>query len=182
MNIRNIDPNAVTLYEKNAKYHPKAQVDQIAESIKRFGFRQPIVVDRNNVVVIGHGRVLAARQLGLTEVPCENAEDLSDEQIRALRLADNRTNESKWKERALKFELLELAPSIDLSSFGFEMPEIAAPTGWQGDTYSENNISPQREVRREEYSGEGAYEYRQEDFGDEQFQCQCPECGFRFNP
>lgn len=180
--ITNINPNDVTLYEKNAKYHPAVQVNQIAESIKRFGFRQPIVVDKNNVVVIGHGRVLAARQLGLTEVPCERADDLTDEQIRALRLADNRTNESKWKERALKFELLELAPSIDLSSFGFDMPEIAAPTGWQGDTYSENNIPPQREIRREEYSGEGAYEYKQEDFGDEQFQCQCPECGFRFNP
>lgn len=168
MIIRNINPNDVTLYENNAKYHPKVQVNQIAESIKRFGFRQPVVIDKNGVVVIGHGRVLAARQLGLTEIPCARADDLTDEQIRALRLADNRTNESKWKERALKFELLELSPTIDLTSFGFEMPTVSTQDDSPWDNYT--------------YSGDGVTEYNPEDFSDEQFQCQCPECGFRFNP
>lgn len=167
MNVRNIDPNSVTLYERNAKYHPQAQVKQIAESIKRFGFRQPIVVDRNNVVVIGHGRVLAARELGLSAIPCEYADDLTDEQIKALRLADNKVNESKWNERALKFELLELSPQIDLSDFGFEMPTVPAQDGAPWETY---------------YERDGAVEYSPEDFADEQFECQCPECGFRFNP
>ena len=167
MNVRNIDPNSVTLYEKNAKYHPQVQVKQIAESIKRFGFRQPIVVDRNNVVVIGHGRVLAARLLGLSAIPCELADDLTDEQIKALRLADNKVNESRWNERALKFELLELSPSIDLSDFGFDMPTI-----------STEDEAPWERA----YTGEGATEYSPEDFDDDQFECQCPECGFRFNP
>lgn len=167
MNVRNINPNDVILYKKNAKYHPQAQINQIAESIKRFGFRQPIVVDRDNVVVIGHGRVLAARQLGLEEIPCEHADDLTDEQIRALRLADNRLNESNWKERALKFELLELSPSIDLTDFGFEMPTISTP----------DDVPWERS-----YTGDGATEYSPEDFDDDQFECQCPECGFRFNP
>ena len=167
MNVRNIDPNSVTLYERNAKYHPKAQVKQIAESIQRFGFRQPIVVDRNNVVVIGHGRVLAARELGLSTIPCECADDLTDEQIKALRLADNKLNESGWNERALKFELLELSPSIDLTDFGFEMPTLSAPdeAPWE-----------------RQYEREGAVEYNPKEFDDEQFECQCPECGFRFNP
>lgn len=167
MNVRSIDPNSVTLYEKNAKYHPKAQVKQIAESIRRFGFRQPIVVDRNNVVVIGHGRVLAARELGLSAIPCELADDLTDEQIKALRLVDNKVNESRWNERALKFELLELSPSIDLTDFGFEMPTLVAQdeAPWE-----------------REYTGNGAVEYSPEDFDDERFECQCPECGFRFNP
>ena len=145
MNVTNINPNEVALYGMNAKYHPKAQIDQIAESIKRFGFRQPVVVDKNGVVVIGHGRVLAARQLGMEAIPCERAEDLTDEQIKALRLADNKTNESKWKERALKFELLELSPSIDLTDFGFEMPAISEPdeAPWEDDSVD---------------YGEGAYE------------------------
>ena len=169
MIVKNVNPNDLTLYENNAKYHPKAQINQIAESIKWFGFRQPVVVDKNGVVIIGHGRVLAARQLGLTEIPVERADDLTDEQVKALRLADNRVNESKWKERALKFELLELSPSIDLTDFGFEMPAVSVPddSPWESD-YG--------------YSGDGATEYDPEDFSDEQFQCQCPECGFRFNP
>lgn len=168
MKVENINPNDVTLYAKNAKYHPKSQINQIAESIKRFGFRQPVVVDANNVVVIGHGRVLAARQLGLSTIPCERADDLTPEQIKALRLADNRTNESRWVDRALKFELLELAPTIDLSDFGFEMPSTRATdeAPWE---YSYTG-------------GQGAIEYSPKEFDDEQFECQCPECGFRFNP
>ena len=172
MTIENINPNDLTLYKGNAKYHPQAQIDQIAESITRFGFRQPVVIDKDNVVVIGHGRVLAARKLGLTEVPCERADDLTATQIKALRLADNRTNESKWKERALKFELLELSPSIDLTSFGFDMPEALSAE-------PEASEAPWESVR--EY-GQGATEYSPEDFNDDQFECQCPECGFRFNP
>ena len=174
MTIEQINPNNLTLYAKNAKYHPKTQVDGIAESIRRFGFRQPVVIDRDNVVVIGHGRVLAARQLGMESIPCERADDLTDEQIKALRLADNKTNESGWNERALKFELLELAPSIDLSGFGFEMPEISVSGGDERNGYDVEETVP--------VYGQAVREYRQEDFGDEQFQCQCPECGFRFNP
>ena len=170
MRIESINPNDLTLYKGNAKYHPQAQVDQIAESITRFGFRQPVVIDKDNVVVIGHGRVLAARKLGLTEVPCERADDLTAAQIKALRLVDNRTNESEWNERALKFELLELAPSIDLTSLGFEMPDVISVDDI-GDAPWE-----------QEYSGQGVTEYSPEDFNDDQFECQCPECGFRFNP
>ncbi len=171
MNVRNIDPNAVTLYEKNAKFHPQSQIDRIAKSIERFGFRQPVVIDGNGVVIAGHGRVLAARQIGLTEIPCEIADDLTQEQAKALRLIDNKLNESKWKDRALKFELLDISPEIGLDEFGFDMPDMLPR-----DESTDNVPYQDEDVLR------GAYEYSGESFSDDQFQCQCPECGFRFNP
>ena len=67
-------------YEKNAKKHPAEQVEHIANSIREFGFRQPLVVDKNDVLVIGHGRLLAAKKLGLDTVPCVRADDLTEEQ------------------------------------------------------------------------------------------------------
>lgn len=115
-----LSPGELTPYAKNAKQHPDEQVEHIANSIREFGFRQPIVVDADNVVVIGHGRLLAAQELGLDEVPCVRADDLSEAQIRALRLADNKTNESEWDLSALENELAELVLDFDMSDFGFD--------------------------------------------------------------
>ena len=84
MNIDLIKP-----YIKNAKKHPKKQVEQIAKSIEEFGFNQPIVVDKDNVVIVGHGRLEAAKLLGLTDVPTTTV-DLTEEQAKAYRLADSR--------------------------------------------------------------------------------------------
>ena len=119
-NVEYVPVEDLVPYEKNAKKHPREQINRIAESIRQFGFRQNLVVDRNNVVVIGHGRLLAARQLGLQRVPCVRVEDLSDEQIKALRLADNRVAESDWDEDLLRIELDDL-PDIDMSDFGFDL-------------------------------------------------------------
>lgn len=113
-------PGDLTPYAKNAKRHPDEQVEHIANSIREFGFRQPIVVDADNVVVIGHGRMLAAKKLGLESVPVVRADDLTDEQIRALRLADNKTNESEWDFAELEAELAELEMDFDMSEFGFD--------------------------------------------------------------
>lgn len=107
-------------YNKNAKKHPKEQVARIAESIREFGFQQPLVVDQDGVLVIGHGRLLAAKRLGLRAVPVVVASGLSDEQIRALRLADNKTNESEWDLSLLGIELDDLA-DLDMSRFGFDL-------------------------------------------------------------
>ena len=85
--IQNLKP-----YEKNAKKHPKKQVQQVANSIKEFGFNQPIVVDKNNVVIVGHGRLEAAKLLGLKDVPVLTV-DLTEDQAKAYRLADNKLNE-----------------------------------------------------------------------------------------
>ena len=120
MNIVYMPPGELKPYPANAKLHPKNQVQHIANSISEFGFRQPIVVDADNVVVIGHGRLLAAKKLGLENVPVVRADDLSEAQIRALRLADNKTNESEWDLSELEAELAELEMGFDMSDFGFD--------------------------------------------------------------
>ena len=123
-----LPPGELTPYPKNAKKHPDDQVQHIANSIREFGFRQPIVVDADNVVVIGHGRLMAAQKLGLESVPVVRADDLTEEQIKALRLADNKTNESEWDFTELEAELAELEMDFDMADFGFtdgnELPPI----------------------------------------------------------
>lgn len=93
-------------YEKNAKAHPVAQVEQIAASIKEFGFNQPIVVDKEGVIIVGHGRYAAAQHLGLEIVPVIEA-DITEEQAKAYRLADNRLNETPWNMDLVIAELKE---------------------------------------------------------------------------
>jgi ParB-like chromosome segregation protein Spo0J len=114
-------------YEKNPRINDAA-VDAVAESIRRFGFRQPIVVDADNVIVAGHTRVKAARQLGMTEVPAVRADDLTAEQIKAFRIADNKLHElSSWNLELLTTELGELKLlDVDLNSLGFNDDELAA--------------------------------------------------------
>ena len=120
MRIEYLPPGNLTPYENNAKQHPAEQVDHIANSIREFGFRQPIVIDAQGVVIVGHGRLMAAKKLGLETVPCVRADDLTEAQVNALRLADNKTNESEWDLLALGAELAELALDFDMSRFGFE--------------------------------------------------------------
>ena len=120
MNIEYLKTEDLIPYNKNAKRHPSDQVKKIAESIKQFGFQQPIVVDKDNIVVIGHGRLLASKRLKLSEVPVVKADDLTDEQIKALRLADNKVSESEWNDSFLKIELDDIA-DIDMSDFGFDL-------------------------------------------------------------
>lgn len=119
-----IDPADVTPYENNAKDHPEEQVRIIANSIKRFGWQQDCAITRDNVVVIGHGRRLAAMQIGC-KMPYhrvdKDADELTEEEIKALRLADNKTNESEWIFEALNPELIALnAADIDMQEFGFD--------------------------------------------------------------
>lgn len=116
-----LSPADLIPYEMNAKAHPAEQVEHIANSIKNFGWTQPIVVDENNVVVIGHGRLMAAKELMLEKVPVVRRDDLNEEQINALRLADNKTNESEWDFGKLEEELAMLSINgFDMEQFGFE--------------------------------------------------------------
>lgn len=109
-------------YAANAKKHDKRQINNVAESIKQYGFVQPIVIDRDGVIVIGHCRALAAKKLGMQEVPCVCVDDLTPEQVNALRLVDNKSNESDWDYDLLADEI----PGLDLSAFDFDwgLPEI----------------------------------------------------------
>ncbi len=117
-------------YDKNPRVNDAA-VDAVAESIRRFGFRQPIVVDAEGVIVCGHTRWKAATKLGLTEAPVHVAIDLTPEQIRAYRIADNKTNElAEWNMELLPIELAELQDaSIDWSLLGFDQDELAKLLG-----------------------------------------------------
>ena len=112
----------LTPYEKNARKNNKA-VPLVAKSIEQFGFKVPIVIDRNNVIVCGHTRYKAAHALGIEEVPCIIADDLNDQQIKAYRLADNKVAEvSKWDKGILSLEMNEIF-DFDMSEFGFEIAD-----------------------------------------------------------
>lgn len=106
-------------YENNPRKNDEA-VSKVAESIKEFGFKVPIIVDKDNVIVAGHTRLKAAQELGLETVPVIKADDLTEEQVRAFRLADNKTAEfAEWDFVALQEELDQIS-EIDMSLFGFE--------------------------------------------------------------
>lgn len=107
-------------YKKNAKKHTKEQVEKIANSIKEFGFTQPVIIDKNMSVVAGHGRILGAKKAGLKNVPTVMLEELTEEQIKAYRLVDNKLNESEWDYSLLDEELENLTEDIDMDLFGFE--------------------------------------------------------------
>ena len=113
-------------YEGNPRRN-EAAVDAVAESIRQFGFRQPIVVDENGVIVVGHTRWKAAKKLGLTTVPVHVARDLTPEQLRAYRLADNKTAErAEWDVELLPIKLGELRDrGVDLKLIGFSDKELA---------------------------------------------------------
>lgn len=108
-------------YENNPRINDKA-VEQVKKSIEEFGFKVPIVVDKNNVIVTGHTRYEACKQLGINELPCIIADDLNDKQIKAFRLADNKVSDySIWDNKKLLIELDEL--NFDIFT-GFEKSEI----------------------------------------------------------
>lgn len=103
-------------YDNNTKKHDKKQIENVAKSIKEYGFVQPIVIDKNNVVVIGHCRLQAAKKLKMDAVPCVCVDDLTEEQVNALRIVDNKTNESEWD---VDYLISEIA-GVDLSMFDFD--------------------------------------------------------------
>lgn len=120
MQMRPID--SVAPYGKNAKQHPKKQVEQIAASIKAFGFNQPVVTDKEGVIIVGHGRYEAAKLMGLKEIPVLEV-DLPDGKVKAYRLADNKLNESKW-EMDLVIDELNLLTDELLQLTGFTRLDI----------------------------------------------------------
>lgn len=115
----------IKAYENNPRNNDKA-VPAVKRSMQRFGVRRPAIVDKNNVLIAGHTRIKAAIQLGLTEYPCIVAEDLSDAEAKAFRLADNRTqDESEWDTRELAGEFAALRKAgFDLADTGFDAFEI----------------------------------------------------------
>lgn len=147
-------------YENNPRDNDDA-VDAVANSIKEFGWQQPIVVDNDGVIIAGHTRYKAAQKLGLKTVPVVVAKDLTEEQVKAYRLADNKSGElADWDMDLLNDELDQIR-NIDMSDFGF-------------DELDDDQIDTEPKVDDNE-------ELSLDDFGDDKFEVVCPKCGFRFN-
>lgn len=128
LSIKNVSLKQIRAYEKNAKNHPESQIQQIAASIRQFGFTNPILVDENLEIIAGHGRMAAAQLLGLDTVPVIRLAHLSDAQKRAYRLADNKIAENGgWNEDLLRLEISELEQicgDMDVSITGFSDVEL----------------------------------------------------------
>ena len=147
MDIIELGVDELIPYENNPRKNDEA-VDKVALSISAFGFKVPIVIDANNVIVTGHTRLKAAKKLGIKTVPCIKADDLTDEQIKAFRLADNKVAEfSEWDEEKLMQELEEMG-DIDMSLYGFEFPD--EDEDGEDDTYSDNTNVPQYDIQGEQ--------------------------------
>lgn len=115
-------------YEKNPRNNDSA-IEYVKKSIEKFGFKVPMVIDKKNVIVTGHTRYKACQQLGIEEVPCIIADDLTPQQIKAFRIADNKTNDmAEWNDQLLGEELKDLLPDIDMTDFGFGDFEISMLT------------------------------------------------------
>lgn len=122
MKVENMNVEDLIPYEENAKKHDETQIKNVMESIRQFGYAQPIVVDKNNVIIIGHCRLIASKRLNMTEVPVVRMENLTEEETQKLRLLDNKLNESEWD-----FDLLaDQIPELDFDGFDIDwgIPEI----------------------------------------------------------
>lgn len=155
MKIVEVDVNNIIPYKNNPRNNAKA-IEKVANSIKEFGFKIPIVLDKNNVIVAGHTRLAAALALGYEKVPVIYADDLSEEQVKAFRIADNSTADLAGWDFNLLEEELEKVQDIDMTDFGF----VKKASEMDIDTLFS-------EPEKEEPTGTGI---------------QCPYCGEWFEP
>lgn len=155
LEIEYINIDDIKTYPNNAKLHPAEQIEQIKKSIQEFGFNDPIAIDENNVIIEGHGRYIACKELDIKEIPVIRLEGLDEEHKRAYMLVHNKlTMNTDFDIELLNEELEEI--SFDMSEFGFEFDE------------EENNITDNKEINIDEYD-------------DNNFDVECPKCGFHFN-
>lgn len=126
MKIEIADINSIKPYENNPRKISDAAIEKVAMSLKEYGFRQPIVVDKDRIIVVGHTRFSASKKIGLKEVPITIADNLTPEQINGYRIADNRTSqESEWDFQPLQKELSDLIDlNFDLELTGFNDSEL----------------------------------------------------------
>lgn len=128
MTIEHLATSSLVPYARNAKRHEPAQISKLCGSIREFGFNNPVLIDNDNGIIAGHGRVMAAQSLGLETVPCIRLGHLTDTQRRAYILADNRLAEigGGWDEEMLKLELADLAAlDVDVAEIGFGAEDLA---------------------------------------------------------
>ena len=136
--MRTVEIEELIPYVNNPKKHPEEQVSKIASSIKKFGFKVPMLITEDFEIIAGHGRYKAANKLGLEEVPCIVADDLSEAEIKAFRLADNKVSESDWEADMLAVEMEEIDEmDFDLDMTGFEPDEVDMIFEGDEDTFDE---------------------------------------------
>ena len=143
LEIKYVNINDITPYKNNPRINEEA-IPLVAKSIKEFGFRNPIILDKNNVIVCGHTRYEAAKRLEMEELPCLYADDLTKEQIKAFRLADNKVSEkAMWDYSKLDEELNSIL-DIDMAQFDFETTDI----DWESveDLTNENYDKPEHNM------------------------------------
>lgn len=161
MEVRNMNIDDIKPYDNNPRDNDNA-VESTANSIKEFGWQQPIVVDKDMVIIVGHTRYKAAKKIGYKEVPVVVASNLNKEQVRAYRLADNKTGElANWVYGDLMSEIQEIQ-DLDLTDFGFNDSDLDISDKWEDnaslDDYEEpdtSNFEPKK--------------------------CICPKCGYLGN-
>ena len=164
MKIEKLPTEKLIPYARNAKKHDAAQVSKLAGSIREFGFNNPVLIDKDNGIIAGHGRVMAAQQLGLADVPCIRLGHLTDNQRKAYILADNRLAEigGGWDQEMLGLELAELREAdFNLDLAGFNDDEIEAALN-----------PPEFEPGTEADQGKL----------DEKSPIECPHCHMHFTP
>ena len=148
MKIEHLATASLIPYARNAKKHDATQVAKLAGSIREFGFNNPVLIDKDNGIIAGHGRVLAAQSLALEKIPCIRLGHLTDTQRKAYILADNRLAEigGGWDEEMLKLELADLAAlDVDVAEIGFEeteLPEINFQPGTEADQGKLDQLEP----------------------------------------
>lgn len=160
MQIIEVKVNDLKEYENNPRINEKA-IKPVMNSIQEFGFKVPLVIDKNNVIITGHTRVEAAKRLGLETVPCIIADDLSEEQIKAFRLVDNKTSEyAEWDFMKLEEELREFNEfDFDISLFDF-------------------SLSFTEELEEKEEDIPESFDEYDEDI---ETKHQCPKCGYEWS-
>lgn len=131
-------------YERNQKVHDEKQILNVANSIRRFGWKQPIVVDAKDVIIIGHCRWEAAKSLGLETVPVVVADNLTEDEVRELRIVDNKTNESPWDFEALKIDMDELS----FDGFDFDMSDLV--TAPPSTTNEKDHVNKEKDEKTEQ--------------------------------
>ena len=166
MKIETIQTADLIPYARNTRTHSEAQVAQIAGSIREFGFTNPVLIDAENGIIAGHGRVMAASKLGLAKVPCIRLAHLTDTQKRAYIIADNKLAlNAGWDEELLGLELADLRElDFDLGLIGFDADEI------------ERVLNPPEPDANPESSSQEI------DVDAMEMGCACPKCGFEFDP
>lgn len=137
MKIKNIPIHEIKPYDNNPRQHPIGQLEAIVSSIQRFGFRGAILLDRNNVIVAGHARYEAASVAGLTEIPCEYADDLTESDITAYRILDNKIAAMSYDDTDKLAEELNKIPHFDFSSFNVDFNLMAKDLSKDEDEQSE---------------------------------------------